>query len=440
MTMATDSFGAEAKPAGTMGGADGNRGDVSSSRYVWIVAAVALAAALTMVLVVFPEQRLVANGGDPYEYGKIAHGFVERGFDKLTRRAASLYPIFLSVVYRFGGSDAVVHLLHCLLHVGTCALVVVIGRTIYNARTGLVAGLFCALHPMLLRYVGDLHMETWLTFWCTLMVWCAVRFDERPTIASGVTLGAVGMIATLSKGVMLPILITYAVVWFVRALRKPQGAPSSLWAVIALGITMMVAVAPWTYRNYRVSGRLVLLTPGTPDAFLRGYIFTRPEFATLQKPPYIFAEMECNALFRRIAREAGTTWGDDEVVDDDNNARVMRRMIVDHPFETMRKSVVGIFTFWYEMTNRKNSLVPGVLALSCWVLAFIGWRRAQSERRRAWLLLVPVLVLNVVVALLVPLGRYSVPVLPCLSILAAFGIDTLLLRRRGLREIAANVR
>jgi hypothetical protein len=33
---------------------------------------------------------------------------------------------------------------------------------------------------------------------------------------------------------------------------------------------------------------------------------------------------------------------------------------------------------------------------------------------------------NVFVATLIPLGRYSVPILPCLSILAAFGVDTLL--------------
>jgi hypothetical protein len=37
-------------------------------------------------------------------------------------------------------------------------------------------------------------------------------------------------------------------------------------------------------------------------------------------------------------------------------------------------------------------------------------------------------VMNVFVALLIPLGRYSVPIIPCLMILAAFGVDTLLNR------------
>jgi 4-amino-4-deoxy-L-arabinose transferase-like glycosyltransferase len=408
--------------------AEAHRRDIRS---LGLVAGVALVAALAMVLVVFRKQGLVANAGDPYDYGKIAHGFLEHGFDKLTRCAASLYPTFLSLVYRVGGGDFVVQLLQCAMHAGTCALVFTIGRHLYNVRTGLIAGLACAVHPMLLRYVPDLHMETWLTFWCTLTIWRAVRFNEEVTTKNAVLLGVVGVVATLSKGVMLPILGVYGIVWLVRALRSGKAGRKALPALVAFGLTTAVLIAPWTYRNYEVSHRFVLLTPGTPDAFLRGYIFTRMEFATLQKPPFTYAEQESNALFRRIATEAGTTWELDEVADDDNNGRVMKRMIVEHPLDTVRKVVVGMFTFWYEMTSLKNSLVPASLALVSWILAFIGLKRARSEGRPWWVLLLPIVVLNVFVAILVPLGRYSVPILPCLSILAAFGVDTLLERRKA---------
>src|SRR5262249_32599619 len=97
-------------------------------------------------------------------------------------------------------------------------------------------------------------------------------------------------------------------------------------------------------------------------------------------------------------------------------------------FDTVRKVVVGMLTFWYEMTSLKNSLVPASLALVSWILAFVGFKRAREEGRPFWLILLPVVALNVFVAILVPLGRYSVPILPCLSILAAFGADTLLER------------
>ncbi|MFT3925222.1 MAG: glycosyltransferase family 39 protein [Myxococcales bacterium] len=402
-------------------------------RELWIVAAVAFVAALVLVLLGLRQDPV----GDPYSYGSIAHGLAEHGFDKVTRRAAMLYPHMLWGLYEIGLGDATMLLLHVVMHVGSCVLTFRIAERIYNTRTALIAGVGVALHPMLLRYIGELHTETLLIFLCLLTIWCAIRFDEEPSIKRGVMLGAVGMVASLAKGVMLPVVVVYAAVWFVRGLRRGGVlARQATAGVFAIGLTMIAIVAPWTYRNYVVSqGKFVLLTPGSPDAFLRGYIFTRLEFATLQKPPYTDAENESNALFKRIAEEAGTTWELDEIQDDVNNKAYAKRLIMEQPLELVRKCVMGVFTFWYEMTSLRNSLVPAVLALVGWVLAFMGFKRAREEQRRAWLIWLPIVVMNLFVACLIPLGRYSVPILPCLTMLAAFGIDTLL-RRRGVRFLS----
>lgn len=405
------------------------------ARYRLIVAGAALVAALVMIFFVFREQSLVASGGDPYGYGRIGRGFLEHGFDKLTRRAASLYPHLLAVVYWLGGGQTAIQLLQSAFHVGTCLLAFALGNRLFNSRTGLLAGLACAFHPMLIRYVPDLHMESALTFLCTLTIWFAVRFHERPTLENGILLGVVGMLTTLTKGVILPYLIVFGGFELVSALRREgRGAlkqPGPATAVAAMFVSMALLLAPWTYRNYRVTGgKIVLLTPGSSDSFLRGYIFTRLEFATLKKEPYTYAENESNALFRRIASDAGTTWERDEVVDESNNARVVRTLIREHPLDTVRKCVVGLFTFWYEMTNLKNSLITGSMAVAAWIFAVIGFQRARREARPAWLLLLPVLVMNIFVATLIPLGRYSTPILPCLMVLAAHGVDTVWNRLR----------
>jgi hypothetical protein len=256
-------------------------------------------------------------------------------------------------------------------------------------------------------------------------------------LANGVLLGAVGMVTVLTKGVILPYLVVFGGISFLFALRR--RSTREVVAVVAMFVTMALLLAPWTYRNYRVTdGRFVLLTPGASDSFLRGYIFTRWEFATLQKPPYTYAENESNDWFRKIAHDAGAEWEADEVVDEANNARVAKQLILTQPLDTTRKIVVGLFTFWYEMTTLKNSLIPASLAVVGWLLAFVGLRRAHREGRPSWLIWLPIVVMNVFVATLIPLGRYSVPILPCLMILAAFGVDTLLSRRSSTAAAVTN--
>jgi 4-amino-4-deoxy-L-arabinose transferase-like glycosyltransferase len=397
------------------------------TKFSIIVGVVALGAALLTVLVFFHSQNLGLETTDPYGYGRIAHEFVEHGLTKLTRRAASLYPEFIAVVYRLDGGDLTVAILQCLFHSATCVLVFWLGLRVYNRRTGLLAGLFCAFHPMLLRYVPDLQMEPLLTLMCTFTVWTTVRFHDRPTIGNGILVGVVGMVTTFVKAVILPYLGIFGIVSGVLALKG--RSIQRVAAVVAMFAAMAIVLAPWTYRNYQVTGgRFVLLTPGASDSFLRGYIFTRWEFATLQKPPYTDAENESNNWFRQIARDAGTQWEQDEVVDEANNAHVAKTMITTQPLDTARKVFVGLFTFWYEMTSLKNSLIPGSLALIGCALAIVGLRRAHREGRPSWLIWLPIVVMNVFVAILIPLGRYSVPILPCLMILAAFGVDTLLNR------------
>jgi hypothetical protein len=193
---------------------------------------------------------------------------------------------------------------------------------------------------------------------------------------------------------------------------------------------MVATIAPWTYRNYRVSGHFVPITTGASDAYLRGLIFSRSEFITLQKPPYTDAENEVNAYFRDLCAAAGTVWQRDDYETEQILNKEMKRRLVAEPGAAVRKFVVGMFTFWYEMTSLRTSLAAGVMALVAWLFALVGINRARQTRHSVWPLLAPVLYLNVLLAALLALGRYSVPVLPCLLVVSGYGLDGLLGTRR----------
>lgn len=406
------------------------------ARYVWIVLGTALA---TSLLVWAVGSRVDAD--DPYYFGEmgrsIARGDGFEGFGNLIQRRAPLYPIMLGgVFFVIGDHERAALLVHCALFAGTAVLAFDLGRRLFNPRTGLLAGLLCAFHPLLLRYVPALHLETLLTFLFTLMIWCSVRFYYERSVVNGVLFGVTAALTSLTKAVALayPTVFLVAVLLVVRAARRRGDRVAVPWlAFVAVAVSMMAVISPWTVRNHQATGHFVLLSSGTSDAFLRGLIFSRWEFVTLQEPPYTVAENESNAYFERLAREAGTVWQRDDYETDQILNEEAKRVIREEPGEVVRKTFVGLFAFWYQLTSAANSLLVLACAIGAWALAIVGWRRARREHKLVFPLLLPVFYLNVMLAVLLALGRYSAPILPSLLIVSAFGLDTLL-DRRGARH------
>ena len=417
--------------------------EMSPGRTALGVGLVAAIAALFMLFVGFGTQSLVDTSGDPYQYASLARRMLTDGFAAhgLTKREASLYPALIAAVYAITDeAPRVVKLLQCVMFAATSMIVFAIARRLYNVRTAVIAGLLYALNPLPLRYVADLHMETMVTLALMLCVWTMVRFADRPTVGRGLIVGAAAGVAALTKAIAIVPPLTFGAYLVGRRLvsyLRGTSPPAPTGPLAAIVVATLAVIIPWTVRNYQVTGgHFVLIAPGLSDAFLRGFVFSRSEYALLRRPPYADAENECNAWFAEICRRAGTEFGRDEVLDEKILGAVARQKIADEPMEVVRKTIVGLFTFWYQMTTRLNSVVTGAIAGAAWLFALIGWRRARQEGRSSWLLWLPILSMNVAIALLCSLGRYSMPIIPCLMILAAFGIDTLLRTRQPDRAAA----
>ncbi|HWZ89375.1 MAG TPA: hypothetical protein VNW92_11010, partial [Polyangiaceae bacterium] len=245
--------------------------------------------------------------------------------------------------------------------------------------------------------------------------------------------GVLGALTALTKAVAVLYPPLFVVCWWLSRKRSPAKLESraALFAVAALFASMAVTVAPWTARNYFVTGHFVPISTGFSDAFLRGYVFSKTEYATLQRPPYTDGENESNAMFRQICAAEGAVWEQDDYQTDKILNRAAKARLLASPAAFVHKTFVGLFTFWYEMTSLKTSLAAGAMALAAWIFAALGLWRSRTERQPAWLLLLPILYFNLFLAPLLALGRYSVPIVPCLMVLAAFGLDTLWKRIRA---------
>jgi 4-amino-4-deoxy-L-arabinose transferase-like glycosyltransferase len=304
------------------------------------------------------------------------------------------------------------------------------------------------VYPTLVRYVADIHLETFLAFLCTLALWRSVIFLEKPSPKNGALFGVCIGLGALTKPVVLLYPVAFAAFWLwtqrpwrdATATARESGTVAQadrnalvgkLLAAGAIFVAMGVVILPWTYRNYRTSGHFVLVTTGAGDAFLRGFVFSKPDYALLRLPPYTFAENESNAMFTEICRHEGAAWAADDIETERILVKASKAKLAADPGGFVVKYFTQLFTFWYQMTSLANSLVAGLSVLVLWVLALVGWRRARAEGRSSWPLFLPILCLNLSLAALLALGRYSVPVIPALVTLAAFGIDSLLPRLRA---------
>jgi 4-amino-4-deoxy-L-arabinose transferase-like glycosyltransferase len=396
--------------------------------------AVGLAAALIMNFVIWKHQNAVFRMEDPYGFSWFGQSIAEgRGLAQLnhhelpTMRRAPLYPGVIAALYMLAGgpNTDLVRLLQCFVAGGTALLAFAIGKEVFSKHVGLLAGVLTAFHPMVVRYVPDIQVEALLTFFMTLMVWCGVRFLRAPTLARGAALGAAGALGALVKGVLVVCPPIFALCFLIRQWRRKE--PLKIPSLAAIALAMCVVILPWTARNYHVSGgQFVLISTNAGGEFLRGYVFAQPKYYLLQKRPYTDGENEANQMEIDLFAAQGLVWERDEPETERVVSKAAKIKLKSEPLAFVKKTFIGLFAFWYELTSRANSLFVGGLALIGWVLSFFGWRRARLEGRPLWPLLQPIITVNVLYAMLLALGRYSAPTIPTLMVLAAWGIDSLL--------------
>jgi 4-amino-4-deoxy-L-arabinose transferase-like glycosyltransferase len=402
-----------------------------------LVFGVATAVALVTVFLIWRNQSVVAQTNDIYKFADLGrniaegHGLQFTGGSPTIRRAP-LYPAFIALLYLiFGVHPLVIQVAQCLLAAGTCLLAFEIGRKLFSLRTGLIAAAIASVHPMIMRYAPDIQVETLLTFLYTLTVYRTVRLVEDGTALNGFLLGLAAAAAAMVKSVALPYAALFALTYLVfRRVerRRMTGGPRvpGFVPIVAMMCAMGLVILPWTYRNYQITGTFVPVSGNASGEFLRGYVFAQPRYFLLKDPPYTVGEQEANEMQRKLFRDKGLVWERDETETEHVQSLAMKEKLRASPADFVKKVTVAAFMFWYVVTSRANSLLVGGLALAAWALAFYGMKHGKGRGHVFWLLLLPVLSLNLIYALVLALGRYSAPCIPSLVVLAAFGADRLL--------------
>lgn len=397
--------------------------------------------ALRLVLVVQIAALPVFNAhfSDTRLYVEMAASLFSGG-DGRAFFMSPLYPLLIALVDMLtGNADLVLRILQAGMGAATAVLVQRLAARVFNAPVGWIAGIWTAVHPVLLLHDASLLSESLLTLLATSAVLLAVRMrDEggvRLSLLTGVLMGL--LIIGRATFVALPIALL-VMLWIDR--RRGTAGMHVRRTVPVLLVALIGVILPVTLHNVAVEGRLIPIVSSTGFNLYAGNnaaaagVYAVPERIDLIADPAGRFHAE-RAMGRTLASdEVSAYWSD----------RAMA-WIAAHPVDWLsllaRKALLmlradeieqigfGAGFIRHEYATLLDLPLPGMLLLL--PLGVAGFVLALGGRvRHAGMLSLMLLLFALATILFFVNGRFRVPVTPILIVFAGHALVELW---RGIR-------
>ena len=352
------------------------------------------------------------------EYGKLA--FTADAAPTTYRAPA--HPLFLAALSRIvgdiGAAQLVLNSISSALAVALSYLcaTMIIGR---GSRLAWIAGIVL---PISIHYCASGFADTFYSFTVCLYAYTLLRLVAEPRPGAAVLHGVTYAFTSLTKAVLLPFPVVFALYLWVRN-RKTTG----LWLVAMLiGLAL---IAPWSYRNYRVSGQFIPVTHGFGYGVLMGNHMAA-------KGPDIPASTQysISAIVRDLSKASGRSWSFDElrtggyfepsIEVDRMSLGIAVEQFRDHPSSLVRKVLVNSYRFWCFSDSARKSLILAFMHFPLLLLAGFGlWKRWSRARAMIEpLVLLAVAFMGTYAIIIVHSVRYALPLLMLAAPLAGQGL------------------
>lgn len=185
--------------------------------------------------------------------------------------------IHLAAIYKLVGYNPIVpRILYALLGTGIVYLMYRLGRRLFGERVGLIAAALGAAYAYLILYSAVLLTETPFIFFLFLTLDTGYSLVEsrnsrmRRLLLLGIAMS--GML--LFRMAALPFLIAL-LIWVGIRSHQERLSLRAVQLLVPL-LIVVLAVAPWTLRNYHLFGRFMLLESQFGHVFWNGNHPDRP--------------------------------------------------------------------------------------------------------------------------------------------------------------------
>ena len=357
------------------------------------------------------------------EYGVISED-IERG---PTLNRGPVYPVLIAVCYFLGRENwfILLILLQSLFAAGSIILLVKICEMTIAKEIAIVASFILLFHPLFIRYPGVILLETLATFMLVLCMYSIILFVSKKDIKHALFVGLSIALAALTKATFL--VFFPAFILLLGILKIENSRKIKLLAVATIGF--MIILLPWTYRNYRISEKII------PVHLLGGYNMYRGDLYAKhfsQAPlSYIGLWKITSEEHDRVAALIPSTkyaWQSD-IISDSLFWQASKQFHTANKGFILKKIAINSVLFWTTVRTTNKSLLIIAIRILLLFLSIIAI--LYLKKKRQFIALLPLLVLSIYYAAHLPLfavGRFSAVLTPIEALYSGTGLWLLIQR------------
>jgi 4-amino-4-deoxy-L-arabinose transferase-like glycosyltransferase len=361
---------------------------------------------------------------DAVQYDASAWSLAREGVfvadDGYRSRRAPAFPFLLAGLYRvFGHRLEVARIAQAAIGAFTCVIVLSLGSRLMGPWVGLTGAAACAVLPYTIFWSAYLLTEPLCALLVTASTLTLVR--ARASRRWAAVWAFVCALAVLTRPNVAPV-FALGLVWLASHAADRVGR-----SAVALGV-FLLALVPWTARNYAVHQRLVAVTT------MGGVVLWEANNPYVARDP----ELRGRALHAPDLPEAQRALGLREAEIDAFYFRLAVRYMADHLAEMPRLLASKFLRVWNLFPQLESPLQRGVASFSLagtFLLFAVGVGIAWS-RKESWLmpLLLPSLAVTISALIYWGDARMRAPADPTIVLLASYGAWPLCQRLRGPRQ------
>jgi hypothetical protein len=348
------------------------------------------------------------------------------------------YPYFLAVlVHEFDDYNRAAVIANLLLTSLTAFLIFKLARLLSStAWVPVAAPILYMLHPGVI--LAELRSGVEVPFTFLLLIFLLLLREavcsnsSAAYVKAGIALGITTYVR--STALLFPAFLVVYGLFFHLGWRSVFRYAARAALVLACALLVL---SPWIVRNYMLVGKFV------PTASVQGVAMQVGNYLCVHadgKKEFVDLDFEAAEARKKLATEQGYKFqGDyyqlfydphDEVKFNSFLGAQVVQQYIQSPATFVKCASENVFNFWFQGKNRSTTMANIAIQSSYLILAlagiFLGFK--EIHKPTLWLLL---LFVAYTMAVYVPIhaqARYSIPIMPILSILAAISICKLMQR------------